>query len=205
MNPGGCLRMAVISVFVLSTPATAQSVPTGELWSHGTTISLLAGVASASSDTGPLAGGAAGWEITPRFGLEGSVAWLDRAGAAEAFSAAFTAHATLTAARPAVPFIRGGVGLYRASFAAADEMPDFYRRRLLAPASAFGMPRSFTDPSFVLGGGVNVFASRHLAIRPEIEAIVVRRNSRSHIVTAVTMHVAYHFEDHPITPAPQRK
>lgn len=53
----------------------------------------------------------------------------------------------------------------------------------------------------IVGGGVDVFTTRHLAIRPEIDAIVVRRQSRSYVVTAVTMHVAYHFEEHPATPA----
>jgi hypothetical protein len=164
---------------------------------------MFAGVAAASSRAGALVGGAAGWEITPRFGLEGRMAWFDRPGRAEAFTAALTARANLMSARTAVPFVKGGVGLYRASFEAADgNMPDFYRRRL---GPDFGLSRTFTDPSFVVGGGVSVFTSRHWAVRPEIEATVVRRQSRSYVVTALTMGVAYHFEEHPITPAGERK
>jgi hypothetical protein len=30
--------------------------------------------------------------------------------------------------------------------------------------------------------------------------MVVLRNSRSYFVTAFAIHVAYHFEDHPVTP-----
>jgi hypothetical protein len=203
MMSGKYLRLAALLVFVTSTGVAAQTTPPGNAWSHGTTVDVFAGVAAASSRGSALAGGAAGWEITPRLGLEGRMAWLDRPGRAEAFAAALTARANLTNARPAVLFVKGGVGLYRASFEAADgNMPDFYRRRL---GPGFGMTHTFTDPSFVVGGGVNVFTSRHWAIRPEIEAIVVRRQSRSHVVTAVTMGVAYHFEEHPVTPAGERK
>ena len=52
----------------------------------------------------------------------------------------------------------------------------------------------------VLAGGVNAFLNRHWAIRPDVQEIVVLRRSRSYVVTAVAFHVAYHFEDHPVTP-----
>jgi hypothetical protein len=192
------VSLAALLVFVTSTTAAAQTTPAGNTWNRGTTVDAFAGVATASSRGGALAGGAAGWEITPRFGLEGRVAWFDRPGPAEAFAASLTAHANLLTARPVVAFVKGGAGLYRASFEAEDRnMPDFYRRRLVP---GFGIRRSFTDPSIVVGGGLNVFLSRHWAIAPEIEATVVRRQSRSYFVTAVTMGVAYHFEDHLITP-----
>jgi hypothetical protein len=59
-------------------------------------------------------------------------------------------------------------------------------------------------PSFILGGGVNLFATRHVAIRPDVEAKIVRRNSQNYVVSAVSVHIAYHFEDHPITPSRSR-
>jgi hypothetical protein len=87
-----------------------------------------------------------------------------------------------------------------ASFdAARDDVPDFYRRRL--PPDTFGVRHTFTDPSFIAGGGVNLFVSRHLAIRPEVQAMVVRRDSNQLVVTAATAHVVYHFEEHPVTPS----
>jgi hypothetical protein len=203
MMSGKYLGLPALLVFVTSTSVVAQTTPAGNMWSHGTTVDVFAGVAAASSRGGALAGGAAGWEITPRFGLEGRMAWFDRPARAEAFAAALAARANLMSARTAVPFVKGGVGLYRASFEAADgNMPDFYRRRL---GPGFGLSRTFTDPSFVVGGGVSVFTSRHWAVRPEIEATVVRRQSRSYVVTAVTMGVAYHFEEHPVTPAGERR
>jgi hypothetical protein len=127
------------------------------------------------------------------------MAWFDRGSTADAFSAALTAHVNLLTPRSVVPFVAGGVGLYRASFDAVDDsMPDFYRRRL---DSDSGTTRTFTDPSFVVGGGVNVFTSRHWSIRPSVDATIVFRDSESYVVTVAAVGVAYHFEDHPITPA----
>lgn len=206
MNVARRVSSAALLVFASSIIAAAQPVPPGNPWSHGTTIDAFAGMASASSNRGPLAGGAAGWEITPWFGLDGSAAWLDRSGTAEAFTAALTARANLRGGRTAVPFIKGGIGLYRASFdSSPDVLPDFYRRRLGAGGSALATSFTFTDPSFVIGGGVDVFRTRHIALHPEIQATVVTRQSRTYVVTTVTMHVAYHFEDHPITPARERR
>jgi hypothetical protein len=51
---------------------------------------------------------------------------------------------------------------------------------------------------------LNVFVARHLAIRPDVEATIVRRNAQNYVVTAVSVHMAYHFEDHPITPSRSR-
>jgi hypothetical protein len=195
--------MASFLLFAVSTTVAAQTPPPENTWRDGTTVDVFAGVSSASSRAGALAGAAAGWEITPRFGLDGSMAWFDRPGNQKAFGAALTARANLVRLRSIVPFVKGGFGLYHASLDAGDSrMPDFYRRRL---APGFGMTRTFTDPSFVVGGGVNVFATRHWAIRPQIEAIVVRRQSRSYVVTAMTLGVAYHFEEHPVTPAVERR
>ena len=79
-------------------------------------------------------------------------------------------------------------------------MPDFYNRRMMMNSSRVGTTAGFTDPTVVFGGGVNAFVNRHWAIRPDVLEIVVLRNSRSYFVTAFAIHVAYHFEDHPVTP-----
>jgi hypothetical protein len=99
-----------------------------------------------------------------------------------------------------VPFVTAGVGLYRASFdAAAGSIPDFYRRRMAMRMDGPGIMSTFTDPSVVLGGGMNLFVTRHVAIRPDVETMIVMRNSASHMVTAIVVHMAYHFEN----PAPR--
>ena len=48
-------------------------------------------------------------------------------------------------------------------------MPAFYQRRIAKNAAALGTSAIFTDPSFILGGGVNIFATGHVAVRPEID------------------------------------
>lgn len=189
-------------MLVVPAAVAAQPASPATTWTRGTTLNLFGGVASASSDAGALVGGGVGWEIAPHFGIEGTVSWLDRPGDAEAFAAGLTAHAALTGTRPVVPFLKGGIGLYRATIGPSlTDVPEFYRRRLDAGSSLAGSSRTFTDPAFLVGGGVDVFTSRHLAIRPEIEAMIVRRQSQSHVVTAVRVHLAYHVEEHPVTPA----
>lgn len=50
----------------------------------------------------------------------------------------------------------------------------------------------------LLGAGVSLFVVRHIAIRPDVDVKIVRRNSRSYAVTAVAVRLAYHFEEHPL-------
>jgi len=195
------LILAGALIIANSTAAAAQTTP-GNIWRHGTTANIFAGVASSASRTRSVVGGGVGWEVTPWVGLEGRFAWQDRARDEDAFAAELGAHVNLLSERPVVPFVKGGVGLYRASFGRVlDDIPEFYRRRLAPPDPALRARQTFTDPSLVVGDGVNVYVSRHVAIRPEIEAIAIRRDGRGHVVTAVTIHLAYHFEEHPITPS----
>jgi hypothetical protein len=208
VNVGRSVGFAVLMACAVPAVGAAQTqtVPPGNTWSNGTTIEAFAGVASADSRSGALAGGAAGWEITPRVGLEGSVAWFDRSGGSEAFAAAFTAHANLLGPAIVVPFVRGGVGMYRATFdRGRDDIPEFYRQRLGPGTSPIGTFHTFTDPSLVVGGGVNLFTTRHWVISPEVETILLRRHSRTHAVTSITAHVAYHFEEHPRGRPPGRQ
>jgi hypothetical protein len=195
---------AILLVLCAPDVASAQIAPPPNVWTHGTTVNVFAGAASASSETGGLAGGALGWEITRWVALEGSGSWLNRRNGAEAFAADLKALVNLTAARPVVPFVEGGIGLYRASFDSSRRpLPGFYQSRSTENAGHISR-MTFTDPSFIVGGGVNVFIARHLAIRPDVEAKVVRRNAQNYVVTAVSVHMAYHFEDHPITPSRSR-
>ena len=164
----------------------------------GTTLNLFAGAGVDSSTAGALGGMSLGWEVTPKVAIEGSGYWLDRGTGATAFAAALKLQAGFAGLNTAVPFVEAGIGLYRASFdATATSVPDFYRGRIDA---ATGPPASsvFMDPSFILGGGVNIFVTSHLAIRPDVEAMIVRRDSQTYVVTAVAVHMAYHFERHRI-------
>jgi hypothetical protein len=117
-----------------------------------------------------------------------------------AFAAAITVQTGLAGPRPLMPFLTGGIGLYHASFDRVGSMPAFYGRRMAMDGMHMGTTATFTDPTVVFGGGVNAFVNRHWAIRPDVREMVVLRNSRSYFVTAFAIHVAYHFEDHPVTP-----
>lgn len=194
-----------------SIPAWAQPAAQANEWEHGTTLTGFAGVAVDSLRSGPMLGGAVGWEITPRVAIEGSGLWVEHGPGTDAFAGSLSVHATLFGPHKAMPFLQAGVGLYRASFEyMQDTMPRFYRDRIGLDYPAHGMgldiptpaaTRTFTDPSVAFGGGVNVFVSRTVAIRPDVETMVVMRDSRTHVVTAVRIHIVYHFEDHPVTAA----
>jgi hypothetical protein len=46
-----------------------------------------------------------------------------------------------------------------------------------------------------------VFLARHLALRPEVTVLVVTTRDDARAVPVYGLHLAYHFESHPITPA----
>ena len=201
-----CLRSSALIVLVIAAAASAQTPqkvqppPPSTMWKHGSTLNLFAGAATASSRRAAIAGGAVGWEVMPRFAVEGSGEWMEWGTGSRAFAAAITAQAGLAGPRPLMPFLTGGIGLYRASFDRINPMPAFYGRRMAMDGMHEGTTPTFTDPTVVFGGGVNAFLSGHWAVRPDVREIVVLRNSRSHSMTVVAVHVAYHFEDYPVTP-----
>ena len=189
---------ALVVMMMSASSSRAQTVEVPNQWSHGTRLAASAGLASASSDTGGLVGTAIAWEMTPRLSVEGMGLWLDRKDASGTFAAALTAEVSLLPPHPMAPFVEAGFGFYRSSFDARREtMPSFYRDRMTA---APGRGATFTDPAFVFGAGLSVFAARHLAIRPQADVFVVTRNSQTYVVYTAAVQVAYHFENHPITP-----
>ena len=201
MNAFRHLRLAVLLLAVTATAAAAQPAPdVPYAGNHCTTINGFGGVAWSSSEPGGLFGGAFGWEVQPWFGLEANAAWLDRPAGEDGFTASLDAHFKLPAWSRAVPFAKTGLGVYHASFETeADVTPAFYHRRMQMNGTDIQTNQSFTDPALVLGGGVSIFLSRHVSLRPDIEAIIAMRDGDTHVVTALTVHLAYHFEDHPIT------
>jgi hypothetical protein len=198
-NKSGFIAATAFLLVGSSHIASAQITAPPNVWTRGTTENVFAGAASAPSSAGVLAGGAIGWEITPRLAVEGSGSWFSHRHGATAFAADLKALVHLLAVRPVAPFIEGGFGVYRATFdSTRGELPGFYQRRLDTAVNRSRV--TFTDPSFILGAGVDLFLNRHVTIRPDVEAKIVRRNSSNYVVTALSVHVAYHFEDHPITP-----
>jgi len=191
----GCA--ALVLVMTLSAQAWAQQAapPEGQ---RATTLNVFAGAGTDSSETGLAAGMAMAWDATPLFAVEGSGSWLDRGPGANAFAAALKVQARLRS-RTLVPFVEAGFGMYRAWFDPdATAIPEFYRDRITAT------DRSVTDPAFVFGGGVSLFASRRISLRPEVETMLVRNSGQNYLVTTVAARFVYHFEDRPITPARPR-
>jgi hypothetical protein len=188
-----------LAIFACGTTAGAQTL--GAPWTFGTTVNVSGGAATDSDATRPFAGAALGWEVTPTIGVEGSAAWFDRGAGARAFGAALKGQAGVRLTQHVVPFAEGGVGLYRASFERGSEAaPDFYRARMTTSGPLVPQEHTFTDPAIVVGGGVNLFVSRHIALRPDVETMIVRHGGSSHTLTAFALRLAYHFEDHPVTP-----
>jgi hypothetical protein len=189
-----------VVALALSVPAWTQPAPEAHEWGHGTTLTGFTGAAVDSSRSGALFGGAIGWEMTPKVAIEGSGLWVEHGSGTDAFAGALKVQAALLRRHAARPFLQAGVGLYRASFDVRDEMPDFYGDRIRSDPFGHGLIRTFMDPSLVAGGGVDLFVSRNLAVRPDIETMFVLHDGKSHVVTAIRINVAYHFEEHPVTP-----
>jgi hypothetical protein len=181
--------------------AAAQTGPVPHPFDRCTQAAALFGAGTGSSSTGIVAGGGFGWRVMPRLSIDTRMAWFDRGDGMDAFSASLGAEVSFNGSSSISPFLRAGAGVYRLSIDTATAAPpDFYRRRLIAGGSRPDSHQAFTDPAVVLGGGVSIFVTRRVALRPEFETTIAFRNSRSHAVTAIAIQLAYHFEDHRITP-----
>jgi hypothetical protein len=172
----------------------------GTDWQRGTALSVFGGAASAGSHVGGAGGATIGWELLPYFTVEGSGTWLADRGGANGFAGLIGTRVGLAPRGTLVPFVSAGVGVYRASIdARRDDLPAFYGRRLGAGPGALS-ERVFDDFLVALGGGADVYVTRHLAIRPDVRVLLARADGDTRPVTVVAVHLAYHFEDHPITP-----
>jgi hypothetical protein len=58
-------------------PPAARVVPTGNMWSHGTTLNVFGELEAHPAIEAAVAGGAFGWEVRPWFAIEGTGSWLD--------------------------------------------------------------------------------------------------------------------------------
>jgi opacity protein-like surface antigen len=191
---------AVIVFAAIAPVAQAQTTSTVE-WRRGTTLSGFVGAASAATDTDAAAGLSVGWEVTPRFGVEGRGIWLRAGDTEDAFAATLAARVAIRPGHPIVPFASAGVGLYRASFdAPAGVIPDFYRTRVTSTGLG---GQTFTDFALSFGGGADFFVTRHLAVRPEVNVLLATTRTDVRAMTIYGAQLAYHFESLPITPQPR--
>ena len=197
-------HLSFIVPALLITAVTAAAQPplktAYEPATHCSSLDVFGGVSSAESAAGGLAGAGAGWQITSWFGLAGEAFWVDRPGTETGFSAAVHTRWNLVRGWRAMPFATIGAGFYRASFEVGDNtVPAFYRDRLEDGAVGVGANRAFTDPAMIAGGGVDILLSRRLSLRPQGDAMVILDHGRSRVMPAFTVHLAVHFDEHPIT------
>ena len=188
-------------IFLLATPAAVAAQSTTD-FTRCTTANFMGGVSFDNSNPTGVLGGAFGWELTARLNIETTARWLVPKDGADAFAFLFTVQAPLLARRTFVPFVSGGAGVYSANFdSGSTAIPEFYSQRMTPPGVPSGSAERFTDPAVVLGGGVSIFASRNVSVRPEVETIWLRSDGMNHFVTSVMVRFAYHFEEHRITAA----
>ncbi|MGD9905203.1 MAG: hypothetical protein AB7U83_17185 [Vicinamibacterales bacterium] len=185
----------------LATPAGAQTLSS---WGRGSQLAVTGGVAHDGTDTRAVLGGAAAWELTTFFAVEGTGRWIDHRHH-DAFAGELSALIGLGGSRDtAVPYLAVGVGLHRRTFevtpAALDGVPGFYRRRLGEPA-ALGVRRSFTDPTLVAGVGVDIALSRTVVVRPDVRTLFVVNGGRHATVMVASVSLGYRFERKFVTPS----
>jgi hypothetical protein len=134
--------------------------------------------------------------------------WQDRAGDATGFGGDLTVEFLVAPSRaPLKPFVRAGIGAYRASFDGSSDtggevVPTFHQRRMAGSGDQTGTAGgTFTDTSWILGFGLDIPVSRTLSIRPDARVMWVTANGDSHTMAFVGVHLAYRIESHPVTPA----
>jgi hypothetical protein len=194
------LRVALsASVLVVGAAlaAAAQSTPVN--WEKGTALGVFGGAATAGGGTDGASGVSIGWELTPYFTFEGSGTWLG--GGIDAFNGLIGPRVHLLSRRTLVPFVSGAVGMQHATVDMGAPVPEFYRRRMgtMDERVGFPMQRTFNDLVLSVGTGLDIYLQRHLALRPDVRVLFVRDDG-ARTVTVYGVHLAYHFEEHPITP-----
>jgi hypothetical protein len=179
--------------------ATGAAAQTNE-WRTGTTLGGFVG-ATTMPESRTATGLSLGWELLPHLTIDGSGIWTVPRRDASTFTALLGVRANLTPPHPVVPFVSGGVGLHRATFdTATSNLPDFYRRRLTGGAAGVRTTYSFDDFAYAAGAGVDIFLRRHLALRPEARFVFVSGGGTTRTVGIFGLHLAYHFEEHAVTP-----
>lgn len=182
-----------------ATEAGAQVIKSDE-WRTGTTLAGFVGAAT-SSDSRPAGGAAVGWEVLPHLTIDGSGIWTVPHRDASTFTALLGARINLTPPHVVVPFASAGVGFNRATFdSVTSTVPDFYRRRMTASSAGLRTQYAFDDFAYTAGAGLDVFLRRHIALRPDVRLVFITSGGDTRTVAVYGLHLAYHFEEHPITP-----
>ncbi len=57
------------------------------------------------------------------------------------------------------------------------------------------------DPMFVVGAGMDVLLNRRVSVRPDVRFTWVVRDGHAYQMVLVGAQLAYHIEEHPVTPS----
>jgi len=192
----GTSLVALALVFVAQTAAAQTHTASDMDWQHGTTLFGFGGAQASSSRVSPAAGLGLGWEVTRRLALEGRATWFRVENDLTDFAATMSAHVPLSTGRSILPFLSGGVGMYRATVDSRSSIgQDFYSDRL---AAGFVGRRPFEDFLVTVGGGVDVHVTDHFFLRPEANLLLVTTSANDRNLGMFGVQLVYHFERHPI-------
>lgn len=197
---GRAIATALLSVGLpaASVQAQARTEPNA---GHATELDGAIAAAVTSSETAPMVAGAVGWSLTRWVTIEARGSWFARGHDANGVGADVGALINLVAKRPVTPYVSFAFGLYRENIGSpAADVSDFYRARANG-RDGVGTGRTFTDPAWRVGGGVDIIRHRHISIRPEASVILVHGHGATDTIATVGIRLGYIFEDHPVTPS----
>jgi hypothetical protein len=204
------LGYLVLGVCLSAIPARAQTPiePVDQnVWSRATSLFAGGGVAADDGQADSWLGGGVSWQAWRRVAIGASGLWQDRPGDAAGFGGDLTVEFLVAPSDARLkPFVRAGIGAYRASFdgsgeAGTEGVPLFYQRRMASADPAATPSGTFTDTSWILGFGLDIPLSRNLSIRPDARVMWVTANGDSHTMAFVGVNIGYSVESHPVTPS----
>ena len=189
--------LVVLALVSAAQPAGAQTdSASGMDWQHGTTLFGFGGAQSASSRVSAAAGMGFGWEVTQRLALEGRATWFDVNPDTPDFAATMAAHVPLMTRRSVLPFVTGGLGMYRATYDSQSSAANaFYQNRM---GDAVTGRRTFQDFMVAFGAGVDVHLTDHFFLRPEANMMLVTGDGNYRPIGLYGVQLVYHVERHPI-------
>jgi hypothetical protein len=194
------IAIAALAMTALIPVNDARAQASTSPWRFGTVLSGFVGSAS-TNGTDPALAASVGWEMTPYFTLEAR--GLRMTGPdVRSMAALIGPRFNLLGRRRIVPFVSTAIGVQNASVRVdGTDVPTFYRGRVAASATSGGRRRqSFDDLGVTVGSGVDVFVTRHVALRPDAQLLLVHASGRSERIGVFGIHLAYHFEEHNVTP-----
>lgn len=192
--------LATVMTGLTAAWAGAQTPAQSNFVGRGTELSGSLGVAATSSETAPTINGAVGWGMTRWVTVEARGGWFARGTSTQGIGADVGALLNLTRRRHTTPYVALAFGLYRETIDNdVANVSDFYRHRMQQKVGGIST-RTFTDPAWRIGAGVDMIRHRNLSIRPEASVTLVHRNGATDTITTFGLRLGWIFEDHPVTP-----